>query len=74
MNRRHFIVAGSLSMIGAGCVPQTHVETKGAPAGLTALQERKPMPAFSLPDMDGRIVRSSDVLGTVAILRFWATW
>lgn len=74
MNRRHFILAGSLGMIGAGCVAKTRVETKGVPAGLTAVQERKAMPVFSLPDLDGNIVRSSDLLGNVAILRFWATW
>ena len=74
MNRRHFIVAGSLGMVGAGCAVKTRVETKGAPAGLTAVQERKAMPAFSLPNLDGNIVRSSDLLGNVAILRFWATW
>ena len=61
-------------MIGAGCAAKNHVETKGAPAGLTALLERKAMPAFSLPDLNGNIVRSSVLLGNVAILRFWATW
>ena len=74
MNRRHFIVTGSLGMIGAGCAAKTHIETKGAPVGLTAVQERKAMPAFSLPDLGGNIVRSSDLPGNVAILRFWATW
>jgi hypothetical protein len=68
------MLAGSLGMIGAGCAAKTRVETKGAPAGLTAVLERKAMPVFSLPDLDGNIVRSSDLLGNVAILRFWATW
>jgi peroxiredoxin len=38
------------------------------------VQERKAMPAFSLPNLDGKIVRSDDLLGNVVILRFWATW
>jgi hypothetical protein len=44
------------------------------PGGLTAIQERKAMPAFSLADLDGNIVRSGDFLGNVLLLRFWATW
>ena len=74
MNRRHFIVAGSLGIIEAGCTARTSVQTTATPTGLTTLQERKAMPPFSLPDLDGNVVRSSDLLGSVAILRFWATW
>jgi hypothetical protein len=32
------------------------------------------MPAFSLSDLDGKMVRSGDFLGNVLLLRFWATW
>ena len=74
MNRRHFIVAGSLGIIGAGCSAGTNVQTTNAPTGLPAFQDRKAMPPFSLPNLDGNMVRSSDLLGSVAILRFWATW
>jgi hypothetical protein len=72
MNRRQFLLTGSLGALGAGCAEQTVTTT--APSGLTAMQERKAMPAFSLPDLDGHIVRSSDLLGNVILLRFWATW
>jgi len=70
MNRREFLIAASAGGLGVGCTVQPRI----APAGLTAVQERTAMPAFSLPNLDGRIVRSSDLLGNVVILRFWATW
>jgi AhpC/TSA family len=74
MNRRRFIVAGSLGVLSAGCsVSKSSVQSSG-PAGLTLVQERKAMPGFSLPDLDGHTVRSADLTGNVAILRFWATW
>ena len=70
MNRREFLVGGSLGVLGAGCTAQTRT----APSGLIAVQERKAIPAFSLPNLDGKIIRSADLLGNVVILRFWATW
>jgi cytochrome c biogenesis protein CcmG, thiol:disulfide interchange protein DsbE len=34
----------------------------------------KPAPEFSLPDLDGRPVRLSDLRGKVVLLFYWATW
>ena len=34
----------------------------------------KPAPAFSLPDLQGKVVHLSDLRGKVAMLFFWATW
>jgi cytochrome oxidase Cu insertion factor (SCO1/SenC/PrrC family) len=34
----------------------------------------KPAPAFSLPDLHGKVVNLSDLRGKVAMLFFWATW
>ena len=73
MNRRQFLVAGSITAIGTGCSVPVQ-QTRTVPNGLIAIQERKTMPAFSLPNLDGNIVRSGDLLGNVVLLRFWATW
>jgi len=74
MNRRRFLVTGSLGVLSASCSVQRSSVQSTAPAGLIALPERKAMPSFSLPSLDGKIVRSADLIGNVAILRFWATW
>ena len=34
----------------------------------------QPAPAWELKDLDGELVKSSDFLGKVVILDFWATW
>jgi thiol-disulfide isomerase/thioredoxin len=33
-----------------------------------------PAPAWELKDLDGELIKSSDFLGKVVILDFWATW
>jgi len=74
MNRRRFLVTGSLGVLSAGCSVQRSSVQSTAPAGMVAVQERTAMPSFDLPGLDGNIVRSADLIGNVAILRFWATW
>jgi hypothetical protein len=62
-------------MAAAGCTARKTVTTGGKlPGGLTAIQERQAMPAFSLADLNGNTVHSGDFLGNVLLLRFWATW
>jgi cytochrome c biogenesis protein CcmG/thiol:disulfide interchange protein DsbE len=34
----------------------------------------KPAPEFTLPDLDGRPVKLSDLRGKVVLLFYWATW
>ena len=72
MNRREFVVAGSFSL--AGLAFSRAVQTKTMPPGLVVVQPPTALPAFSLPDVDGKTLRSTGVLGNVLILRFWATW
>jgi cytochrome oxidase Cu insertion factor (SCO1/SenC/PrrC family) len=38
------------------------------------LDPPKPAPAFALPDLQGKTVRTEDVKGKVVMLFFWATW
>lgn len=38
------------------------------------LRERTPAPAFSLPDLAGRVVKSAEFAGKVVVLSFGATW
>jgi tetratricopeptide (TPR) repeat protein len=35
---------------------------------------QKPLPAFSLKTLDGKIVSSADLKGKVVVINFWATW
>jgi cytochrome c biogenesis protein CcmG/thiol:disulfide interchange protein DsbE len=34
----------------------------------------QPAPNFALPDMNGRLVKLSDLRGQVVLVNFWATW
>jgi len=34
----------------------------------------RPAPEFSLPDLDGRPVKLSDLRGKVVLLFYWTTW
>ena len=70
MNRRAFLMTGSLGIMAA-CHP---AQTPALPRGLLAPDSRKSLPDFSLPDLNGQIVRSGDFSGNVLIMRFWATW
>jgi thiol-disulfide isomerase/thioredoxin len=38
------------------------------------LRDPKPVPDFTVTDLDGRRIRSSDLRGKVVIVNFWATW
>jgi thiol-disulfide isomerase/thioredoxin len=35
---------------------------------------QKPLPAFSLKTLDGKVVSSEDLKGKVVLINFWATW
>ena len=37
-------------------------------------QEPKPLADFSLPQLDGQVLRSQDLKDNIVILDFWATW
>jgi len=61
-------------MATASCTARKTATPGGKlPGGLTAIQERQAIPAFSLADLNGNTVHSGDFLGNVLLLRFWAT-
>lgn len=37
-------------------------------------QEPKPLAEFSLPNLDGKMLRSQDLKDNIVVLDFWATW
>ena len=45
-------------------------------AGLSGIREEAlaPAPAFTLPDLDGKQMKSAELKGQVVVLDFWATW
>lgn len=71
MIRRFTLVVATLALLTAG--------SAGAALDFASLrvqpyQPPKPVPAFSLPSLDGRTVRLEDFRGKVVLLFFWATW
>ena len=47
---------------------------RGSAACATSLRIGAPAPAATLVTLDGRRIATSDLLGQVVILAFWATW
>jgi cytochrome oxidase Cu insertion factor (SCO1/SenC/PrrC family) len=41
---------------------------------IQAYETPKAAPAFTLPDLAGKMVRLEDLKGKVTLLVFWATW
>src|SRR5207249_7992312 len=63
----------------SGCARSSDVRAdEAAPAGnattLRFFRNPAPVPAFTLHDIDGRPLASSDWRGKVVIVNFWATW
>jgi peroxiredoxin len=46
----------------------------GPPSTVATVTARKPAPALSLKDANGKSIRLSDYKGRVVLLDFWATW
>lgn len=43
-------------------------------AGIDRAEINKPLPFFELKDLEGNLNRSSDLIGTPAVVIFWTTW
>ena len=77
------VLLGVVALIGAVIVlvQRTDRAPDGAQVGVGtgALDARapakgEPAPDFALPDLDGAVVRLSDLRGKPVLLNFWATW
>lgn len=67
-------------LLACGCAPRdardgdaTQAPAKNAEANVT-LPVLRPAPTWTLKDVDGREVKSTDFAGKVVVVDFWATW
>ncbi len=67
MRRRAALLAVCLLLSGVSLCA-------GQDSPVFVIPERTPAPAFTLPDLSGRPVSSTDFAGKVAVLSFGATW
>jgi thiol-disulfide isomerase/thioredoxin len=49
-------------------------EAKGPSGSVKLLKARVAVPAFTAPDLDGRLVSTAALRGKVVLVNFWATW
>lgn len=70
------LAALSLSLFAPACSSGSKigVNAAAAEAAPSKTGDRKPAPAFTLKDADGREVKLADYKGKVVLLNFWATW
>jgi len=64
-----------LIIIGAGII--VLLQTKDSSFSLLGkpqLRKGMPAPDFTLPNLDGKMVRLADYKGSVVLLNIWATW
>jgi cytochrome oxidase Cu insertion factor (SCO1/SenC/PrrC family) len=65
------VLFGALLMLSSLA---TYAAAPAPPEGLAAPAQPTALPAFSLVDINGTTVRSTDLQGKVVVVRFWATW
>ncbi len=76
LQRVPLILGISLSVIGPPTVVTASKVDKPLvkQLGLVECSETKYLQHFSLPDLDGKIISTTDLAGQVLLLNFWAPW
>jgi thiol-disulfide isomerase/thioredoxin len=74
----HIIFLGSiLSFAAAGCGPAATGggdEESGDAVTVRLLENPSDVPPFTVTDLDGKSINSTDLRGKVVLVNFWATW
>lgn len=73
MNRRLLLIIPLLLFLGLAAIfyRGLHIDTETLPSALIG----KPMPAFSLPELESRqLLTEADLKGEPALINVWATW
>jgi len=65
---RKFLSAAILMVCHAGLVPNAAADP------LAPISPTVPMPAFTLPGLNGTSGSDADLRNKVTIIRFWASW
>lgn len=73
LSRRSVFLGGGALVAFNCCSPAALAQDSGAML-LQRVPGTPPAPDFTLPDIDGRDVRMSDLKGKVVLVNFWATW
>ena len=71
--RRAAVASAALAIVLAAAVPSS-AAPDFAGMEVQSYDPPKPAPAFSLPDVDGKVWTLGDVRGKLLMLFFWATW
>jgi len=64
------LVVGLIVAVAGACGQRRSGEDPDAPT----LPVDRPFPALDLVDINGRPVRSADLIGKIVVVNFWATW
>ena len=70
MMRRRFLLTMGLGLTA----PNLFAATSRKRPALEAVEKRRPIPDFTLTDLEGVEHRPEDYRGSVLLINFWATW